>query len=192
MNLILRVILAGILSLPVAAIFLVIGMGIFFLTPFASTPLFGRLPGVSERFCPEGASLVVERYSRSSLSQAKNNHRVICLDSTGKQIANVTNQADLAALGASAGVGYLIAWLVLFRWAKGFFEKKDIREKRLMLGVVGADAALLAWAAPYVYRQPTYQDMEQALLVVLAVLVVFSAVFLTAHIYLQKRISRGL
>jgi len=32
-------------------------MGIFFLTPFASTPLFGRLPGMSERFCPEGANL---------------------------------------------------------------------------------------------------------------------------------------
>lgn len=186
MNLILRAILAGVVSLPVAAVFLVVGMGILFLTPFASTPLFSRLPGVSESFCPAGSSLVVERYSRSSLSQAKNDYRVICLDSMGKQVANVSNQVNLVALGASAAVGYLIAWLAMFRTARGLMEEKARWEKWFMLGTSIAAVALLTWAALYLYRQPTYQEMERALMVVLVVAIVFGAVFLTANHYLRK------
>jgi hypothetical protein len=190
MNLILRVILAGAFSLPVAALFSVVGMGIFFLTPFASPPLFGRLPGVSERFCPEGSSLLVERYSRSSRSQAKNDYRVICLDSAGDRVADVSNQANLAALGVSAMAGYLIAWLALLRWVRRLVEEKTIREKWLILGAFSAGVALLVWGAIYVYRQPTNPEREQAMMVVLAVVVVFGAVFLTAHHYLYKRIGR--
>jgi amino acid transporter len=192
MNLILRVILASMVSLPVAAIFLVVGMGILFLTPFTATPLFGRLPRVSESFCPEGAGLVVERYSRSSLSQAKNDYRVICFDSAGKRVADVSNQANLAALGASAMVGYLIAWLALFRLVRRLVEEKTIREKWFLLWTFSAGVALLVWGAIYVYRQPTNPEREQAMMVTLAVAVVLAAVFLTAHRYLLKRIGRSL
>jgi hypothetical protein len=192
MDLILRVVLAGAFSLPVAALFSVVGMGIFFLTPFASPPLFGRLPGVSERFCPEGASLVVERYSRGSLSQAKNDYRVICLDSAGNRVADVSNRANLAALGASAMAGYLMAWLALFRLVRRPVEEKTIREKWFILGTFSAGVALLAWGANYVYRQPTNPEREQAMMVVLAVVVVFGAVFVTAHQYFLKRIGRKL
>jgi amino acid transporter len=183
MNLILRVILASMVSLPVAAIFLVVGLGILFLTPFTATPLFGRLPRVSESFCPEGAGLVVERYSRSSLSQAKNDYRVICLDSAGKRVA---------ALGASAMVGYLIAWLALFRLVRRLVEEKTIREKWFLLWTFSAGVALLVWGAIYVYRQPTNPEREQAMMVTLAVAVVLAAVFLTAHRYLLKRIGKRL
>lgn len=192
MNLILRIILASILSLPVAAIFLIVGMGILFLTPFASTPLFGRLPGVSESFCPEGSSLVVERYSRSSLSQAKNEYRVICLDAGGNRVADVSNKVNLMALGASAMAGYGIAWLALFRLVRKTIQEKARREKLFMLGVFLAGAALFSWAALYVYRQPTNQEMERALMVALVVVIVFGAVFLTAHHYLQRRGDRKL
>jgi hypothetical protein len=192
MNLIIRVILAGVLSLPVAALFSVVGMGIFFLTPFASPPLFGRLPGVSEMFCPEGASLVVERYSRSSLSQAKNDYRVICLDSAGNRVADVSNRANSAALGASAMVGYLIAWLALFRLVRRLVEEKTIREKWFLWGTLSAGVALLVWGAIYVYRQPTNPEREQAMMVALAVAVVLAAVFVTAHRYLLKMIGRRL
>jgi hypothetical protein len=187
MNLILRMILASILSLPVAAIFLIVGMGILFLTPFASTPLFGRLPGVSERFCPEGSRLVVERYSRSSLSQAKNEYRVICLDPAGSRIADVSNQVNLTALGASAMAGYIIAWLALFRMVRRLVQEKARWEKLFMLGTFLACAALVAWAAFYLYSRPTYQEMERSAIVVLAVVIVFAAVFLTANHYIHKR-----
>src|SRR5688572_6680945 len=134
MNLILRMILASVLSLPVAAFFLVVGMGILFLTPFASTPLFGRLPGVSESFCPDGARLVVERDARSSLSQAKNEYRVICIDPAGNRVADVSNRANLAALSASAMAGYIIAWFALFRMGGKLVGEKTTREKWFILG----------------------------------------------------------
>jgi hypothetical protein len=192
MNLILRMILASILALPVAAIFLIVGMGILFLTPFASTPLFGRLPGVSESFCPEGSSLVVERYSRGSLSQAKNEYRVICLDPAGNRVADVSNKVNMTALGASGLTGYIIAWLVVFRLVRRIIQEKARREKVFILGVFLAGAALLAWAALYVYRQSSNQEMERALMVVLVVMIVFGAVSLTAQHYLQKRSGKRL
>lgn len=190
MNLVLRVILAGVFSFPVAAIFAVVGIGILFLTPFASTPLFGRLPGVSERFCPEGAGLVVERYSRRGPSRAKNDYRVICLDSTGKQVADVSNQVNLQALGAWAAVGYLIAWLALFRLVRRVVQEKTMWEKWFILGTVCACVALLAWAVLYLYRQSTYQEMEQAAMVVMAVAIAFAAVFVTLNHYFRKWISK--
>jgi hypothetical protein len=98
----------------------------------------------------------------------------------------------LAALGASAGVGYLIAWLALYRLVRRPVEEKAIREKWFTLGTFSAGVALLVWGASYVYRQPTYQEKEQAMIVVLAGAVVFAAVFLTANHYFHKRRGRGL
>jgi hypothetical protein len=60
------------------------------------------------------------------------------------------------------------------------------------LGTFSASAALLACAVLYLYQQPTNQDMEQAAMVVMAVAVVFVAVFITAHHYFHKRSGRGL
>src|SRR5262245_805580 len=187
MNLILRVIMASILSLPLAAIFVILGIGILFLTPFTSTPLFGRLPGVSEKFCPENARLVVERYSRSIHSQAKNNSRVICFDSAGSRVAEVTNQTNLAALGTFAVAGYLIAWVALFRLARGVLQGRALRERWYMLVMFSSCVTLLVWSVTYLYRQPTNREMERAAMVVLGVTVVFLVVFFTAHHYFHKK-----
>ncbi len=192
MNLILRALLASILSLPLAAFFVILGIGIFFLTPFTSTPLFGRLPGTSESFCPDGARLVVERYSRSIHSQAKNDYRVICLDSAGNKIADVSNQTSFVALGLMAWTGYFIAWVSIFRLSKDVIHRRPLREKLYMLVTFSATVALLTWSVSYIYRQTTYQEKEQAAMVVLGATVAFAIVFIAAHQYFHKRNHKGL
>jgi hypothetical protein len=59
-----------------------------------------------------------------------------------------------------------------------------------MLVMFSSCVALLAWAVAYLYSQPTYQEMERAAMVVMAVAVVFVVVFITAHHYFHKK-SRG-
>ena len=118
MRLLGRIIIASLVSAPFVIGGLLLTPPIFFHTPFASRPLFERLPGVSERFCPRGTRLVVERYGRSVTPEWKNYHRVNCVDQAGKVVAEATNSANAAAFGLVALTALAVAWPWAF-WREG-------------------------------------------------------------------------
>ncbi len=91
-------------------------MGLLFFTPLARRPLVEGLPGISAACCPRGSRLEVEYYSSSSLRSAKNRYRLVCLDSTGRKAADVSNRAGPVILGWTALGVYLLACPVLYAW----------------------------------------------------------------------------
>ncbi len=192
MNLILRSILASILSFIGAAFLLLPGSLILLDTPFASTPLIGRLPGVSDRFCPEGAGMIMERVdgrgsSPGRYTPASFKYRAVCLDSNGARVADVSSNVETATYLGSAGLGYLIAWPALFWMVGQSLRNRARREKWFILATISAALALLAWAAIYITRQPTTQEMERASMIALAVSAVFLAIFIMAQRHFHKR-----
>jgi hypothetical protein len=192
MNLIIRLIFASILSFIGAAFLLLPGSLILLDTPFASTPLIGRLPGVSERFCPEGAGMIMERVdgrgsSPGRYTPASFKYRAVCIDSNGARVADVSSKVETATYLGSAGLGYLIAWPALFWMIGQSLRNRSRREKWFILVTISASLALLAWAAIYIMRQPTTQEMERAAMIALAVAVVFVAIFIFAQSRFHKR-----
>lgn len=119
-----RVVLSGlfcVFAVPVREIFL---LALLFHTPFAARPLHERIPGVSERYCPAGTWLAVERYSRNIHGGAKNHHRVICLDAAGRNVAEVSTRANLEAAAVEAVILLAILWPLIYLWVGKTFNKK--------------------------------------------------------------------
>ncbi len=194
MDLILRLILASVISLVGSMIFIHLGWLILLDTPFASTPLIDRLPGISNRFCPESASLVMERKNKNEIERSIGRYapppfkyRVLCLDSNGARVADVSNDVVLAVILGSAVVGYLIAWPVLFSWIERFLRNRSRREKWFNLGTIIVTLSLGAWAMIYITRQPTSHEMERAGMIALAGMIAYVAIFITAQRYFHKK-----
>ena len=83
-------------------------------------------------------------------------------------------------------LGYLIAWPALFWMVGQSLRNRARREKWFTLVTISAALALFVWAAIYITRQPTTQEMERASMIALAVAAVFLAIFIMAQRHFHK------
>ena len=162
------------MAAPVAVI---LAWQLLFFTPFVPRPRFERLPRVQEPLCAPGTRVMVEHYSRNLYNpQAKYYDRVHCVDATGKRVKEVTNEAHGLALGVSAVVLFLLLLPPIYWWTGRLpvpapssqpGQRRGSRFMSLMLVALGL---YLVWGIPYLFRQRTPGEQEQAALLLFAVL----------------------